>query len=665
MNETLAKYIKPYVFVNYDTKEGDIYYCECGEILKIKNEEETKELNASIKETEDSLLKMSQDDDDFQNEFASIYKGMKLDFEDDICCPGCKKDFREANTKDLLITHGTNFISNFLFEEDDVNVTLKYTVLGPDLSSMEKINYFEKTKYLRFEKLSKKIFFKDYTGNEIEFDLDEVVKFTNLFFVFDTVKVVNIMEMHFFIGRLANFIMDSQNIDIIKELLESLRGQVGSAGLDVIKKITSMFMGIIKYSNLSTIAMTKGPVFLYDLMNECDIPKPEIFSENNVTSPIKIFNFLVQNHIKNINAEVNEDNKEVHDFKFKSSKRINFDTTGENVELEDLIEEEEMVIRVNINDSRGKVKLEKGVYQVEDAIADGTVSKFIFNKIEKFNQYKRIIKFLKHVNKQELILMLQKYDADFLATVVDAIYFRKQVPFKDLERILDIILDFVRIMSLRQSEELDGKVKMDYNAISHFSFINYDDALMMMEVLKFDPKVHFNKIRTFEELNEYHNYLIKYFSVLKDEEKNGGILEFTSKFRMLEDKLDYEGPLEFRILSTPNLIIKEGVEMRHSASAYARNVAQGNYLIGQIFDNDSKRKATEPQRFTIGFTYNKLSGLEFEQVKGFANETGDGIPKKTDRFKKLMMEWLTIKDISFRPIGDLKLLENLGNDTNN
>ena len=81
--------------------------------------------------------------------------------------------------------------------------------------------------------------------------------------------------------------------------------------------------------------------------------------------------------------------------------------------------------------------------------------------------------------------------------------------------------------------------------------------------------------------------------------------------------------------------------------------------MGQIFDNDPNRKENEPPRFTIGFTYNKLSGLEFEQVKGFANETGDGIPKKTDRFKKLMMEWLTNKDISFRPIGDLKLTEEL------
>jgi hypothetical protein len=178
---------------------------------------------------------------------------------------------------------------------------------------------------------------------------------------------------------------------------------------------------------------------------------------------------------------------------------------------------------------------------------------------------------------------------------------------------------------------------------------------MMMEVLEFDPKVDFNKIRTWKELNEYHDNLVKYFSVLKDEEKNGSIMDFVSKFRFLESSQGYDGPLEIRLLSTPGMIINEGVEMRHSASAYARNVAQGWYLMGQVYDKDPSRTDAEPPRYTIGFNYDKLAGLEFDQVKGFANELGDGIPKKTDRFKKLMMEWLTAKDISFRPINDLKL----------
>ena len=132
-------------------------------------------------------------------------------------------------------------------------------------------------------------------------------------------------------------------------------------------------------------------------------------------------------------------------------------------------------------------------------------------------------------------------------------------------------------------------------------------------------------------------------------------MDFVSKFRFLESKDDYKGPLEIKLLSTPGMIIKEGIEMRHSASAYARNVAQGWYLMGQVYDRDPSRTELEPPRYTIGFKYDKLAGLDFDQAKGFANELGEGIPKKTDRFKKLLMEWLTIKDISYRPILDLKL----------
>jgi hypothetical protein len=179
---------------------------------------------------------------------------------------------------------------------------------------------------------------------------------------------------------------------------------------------------------------------------------------------------------------------------------------------------------------------------------------------------------------------------------------------------------------------------------------------MMMAVLKFDPKIHFNKIKTFKELREYHDNLVKYFSVLKDEEKNGSIMDFVSKFKFIEDRANYDGPLEFKLLSTPGMIINEGIQMRHSAAAYATKVAQGFYLMAQVYDKSPERGEDEPPRYTIGFDYNKNTGLEFDQVKGFANELGEGMPKKRDRFKKELMKWMTIKDISYRPIGDIKLL---------
>ena len=657
------KYTDNYLFVNHDTPVGDVYYCDCGEIFaKVDTDDDLKN---ELITTSESINNMSVDEE-MMTEFKDIYKGVKLGTEEEVRCPGCDRNFQSSFNKENFVVNKESFISGYSFVETKDSLMLYYSVIKTDLNSLECVNFSEEYKYLRFEKDTKKLFIKDFKLEEREFDLDEVINIVNSFFVFDTAKVVNLFDMHLFVGRIANFIMDAKNINIVQELLENLRSKVGDSGLEVIKKITSMFFGIIKYSNLSTIAMTKSSIFLYDLMSECKIPKPQVLIDNQITSPIKIFNFLIQNYINKLNEEVNSDNKDVHAFTFKSKTRIDYDEKGDNVNVTDL--DEEKIIQINITNNNsyqdGKVKIDKGQYQVEDAVSDGSVSKFIFKKINHFSEYKKIIKFFKLVNKQELIILLQRYDIDFLTTVIDLLYFRNKTSFKDLEKMLDIIYDYTALKSKENCAVMDGVLRINYSFTKGFNFISYDDTLMMMEVLQFDPKVDFNKIRTWKELNEYHDNLVKYFAVLKDEEKNGSIMDFVSKFKFLEHSKEYDSPIEIRLLSTPGMIIKEGIEMRHSASAYARNVAQGRYLMGQIYDRDPERTNSEPDKFTIGFTYDKLAGLEFDQVKGFANELGEGIPKKTDRFKKLMMEWLTAKDISFRPINDLKLTgDNVNNDS--
>jgi hypothetical protein len=46
-----------------------------------------------------------------------------------------------------------------------------------------------------------------------------------------------------------------------------------------------------------------------------------------------------------------------------------------------------------------------------------------------------------------------------------------------------------------------------FEVLKDFDFIPYDDSLMMMTVLNFDKKRHFDKIKTWKELNEYHDNL--------------------------------------------------------------------------------------------------------------------------------------------------------------
>lgn len=634
-----------FVFTKGDT---DRYFCSCGEQFQIINEEEVVELEEVL----------GSDDDEI---YGSIYKDIKLSFDAEVKCPHCEKNYNNPDNKRKLISINEYFISGFEFIETDVDLIFYYAKACPGIASRTseegeeyKVVFDEKIKYIRFEKESKSLFFQDFGDSpEVEFDLDEVIKYVDMFFTSDTDKIINFFKLHMYINRLANFVSDTKNTQIVSEFLEHIRNTPNDVGVPYTKKLLSIFYGIIKYSNLSTVALTKGSQFLYDLMLKCDIPNSKEMEESGATSPVKIFNFLVTKYINKLNEEVNLDNKEAHDFVYKSKQRVEYEN-DKNRDEEDLnyeVKEDDIdalyKVRENKEYKGGKVVQVDGRYHVLDAVEDGTISKFIFKTIRDFSDYTQLIKYFKFYDKHELIALIQKHDIDLLTHAIEAIYFRKKMEFKELSRVLSIIDTF-----------LDSRFFFkDYNNVHQFSFVEYDDAQMMMEIMEFDPKKHFTKIDNYDDLVEYHDMLVKYYKVRSDEQNIGAIKDFVSKFKFLESKEDYDGPIEIVLHDSPGMIIKEGVEMRHSASAYAINVAQGTYVLGSIYDRDPERPEDEMERFTIGFTYNKnYNELEFDQVKGFGNKRG------SNRFKRHMMDFLTEKDISFKPIKDLKLDEEYGDE---
>jgi hypothetical protein len=598
-------------------------------------------------------------------EFGDLYKNINMSMHEKVECPSCKKSFLKEENRKKLITKGVYFVSGFKFEESDSESKLYYSKVKFDYKS--DFEFIEEYKYIKVDKKEKSLFYRDYNGIEQEFDLDEVVYFVDKLLKTDIQTIHNAFDVHTFIHSLSNLVIDSGNIDIMTEMIDSIKNRNGDMGLDVIKKVIIIFLGIIKYSNLSTIAMTKGPMFLYDMMIECKLPKPNILIDNKITSPIKIFNFLAQNYVSELGKDISEDDKDKQEFVFKSKQLIEFETIlddkGETIknrqgdEITKAIvktSDKEKTLNINFTNNRnykvGRVKDTGSGFGVIEAIEDGGVSKFIFKNIKKFSDYKYIIKYFKLINKQEIIVLLQKYDLEFLSYAVDLLYFREKVTdFKEFQRVLDIMLDFVEQKSKLPSVVNNKTQDSKFETLKDFDFIPYDDSLMMMTVLKFDRKRHFDKIKSWNELNEYHDNLVKYFKTIKSEEKNGAIEKFVSQFSFLEDRGNYDGPLEVKLLSTPAMIIKEGVELRHSGAAYAKNVASGQYLMGQVFDKDENRKEDELIRYTIGFKHDKYKGLVFDQIKGFANKLG------SNRFKRLVMDWLEIKDVSFQPIKDLKI----------
>jgi len=630
---------------------ADRYFCNCGEQFLSANEEEVVDLQRVLSgEIEEDEL------------YSGIYKDIKLSLDKKVHCPHCDKNYNNPDIKRKLIPIGEFFISGYEFQETNVDLLIYFAKVSPGMAKRDnddgikeyKVVFDETIKYIRFEKETKRLFYRDFGNHEeIEFGLESVITYVNKFFTVETDKVIDIYKLHMYINRLANFVSDTRNGNIVHEFLAFIRSAPNEVGINFIKKLLSIFYGIIKYSNLSTVALTKSSQFLYELMLECDIPSSEEMEKSGATSPVNIFNFLVNKYINKLNEEVNEDNKDAHDFSFKSKNRVEYekDTNKSeddlNYKVVDDKSEASYLVRQNKSYKGGKVVSSDGKFQVLDAVEDGTISKFIYKKIENFSQYKQIIKYFKFYDKKGVINLLQKYELDLLTHAIDTFYFRSKMEPGELDRVLQIIDSFVDTRFFFK----------DYKNVKDFSFVEYDDAKLMMEVMEFDPKKQFNKIKTYDELVEYHDNLVKFYKVKSEIEKSGAIEEFVSKFRFLETRGedDYDGPLEIVLFDTAGRIMKEGPEMRHSASEYAVNVAQGTYLMGSVFDRDPNRPAKEMERYTIGFKYDsKYKELVFDQVKGFANELG------SNRFKKLVMDYLTDKDISFQPIKDLRLKDEDG-----
>lgn len=639
-----------FCFLFNDIKnDKKIYFCNCGTTTEYDLSCEEK--NLAIKND----IEAHEENDEFDDLFKSI-----LNSQDDNSnkCKKCNKNFYSLENQKKLVFDNNIFACYYYFQENNDDIFLYCYKIKPNVLILEKkyiLDFNKNIKYVRFNKLSKKLFFKNDTDPEFEFDLDKINLIANEILIEERINIYNLYSIQIYINILSKYVIDINNTNVVEELLNEAKNKFNDTGFQSIKKIISIFWAIIKYSNLSTIALTKGCKFLYDLLCECDVPNSQYMKDWNLTSPIPIFNYLVGNYIKKINEEVNEDNKDVHEFIFKSSQMVKYnDEKGKY----DVIPAEEKQMKIVYKDNKnyktGKISHDKNSnkFHVIEFSNDINASKFIYKNITKFYDYKQLLKYFKFYNKQQIITLLQKYNLSLLINIIDLIYFRDNIDIKELERIIVIINDFALNETLKKNPRLNiENVNIDYNNVNNFDFVYYDDSVMMMEVLKFDPKKEFNKIKTYSALVEYHNNLVKYFNVVSDKEKNEKFKNFVDRFKYLENRDDYNGPIELKIISSPSMLINEGVQMKHSASSYSKKVLTESYLICQIFDNSDNLTENDLKRFTIGFVFDSLNGLEFDQVKGFANKQG------SDRFKKLLMEFLTAKDISFRPIKDLKLLE--------
>jgi hypothetical protein len=675
MRELISKdaIAKDFTF-HYDNLDNNVdqFFCRCGHRIDMDRKTSASEIKVSVREGNDIT--------DFTNLFGS---GSIARF--NLNCDKCNTDYSTIENSRYVQEANKEFMESYCFQEDDNSIRIiKQRFAGHVIKEEVRTAFVVKTEsdntielretlyWIRFNKEDKKLFYKSATEIEHEITLDKVLSIVKTFFSpvivtgnerKETVKFTErLFDVHLFVDRMANFVSDSKNMNIIEEIMSQM---VGKAGLDIIEKVTSIFFGIISYSNLSTIALTKGTVFLYDMMNDCHLPNVKELSDNGATSPLKIFNYLVNYKNVEIIEEFKADDKESAGYVFKGKggleTNLKFDSK-------------------RFDQARQTERTHEGEIFIKEDITKKSVSPYIFNKIIKFSDYKILIKYTKFISYAELIELVKKHDIRLLVGIMNIIEMRNGLNIAVINQFLSLGMDAVRRKALLDKNIINSKLDSkfvrdqysnieedlekspivfdealenelvelyDFTVLKYFDFTNYDDSLRMIFALRWDPAKEFYKLKTIESIEEYHDQLQEHFSLLSDDEKNKDFTTFVRKYQFLED---YDSAIfKIRTIKTPDSLLNQAKEMKNCASSYVNRVSSQQYLLCIIEDTDPLKDKKEVDKYMLGLRADKRCMLEFDQVKGPCNIQG------SDRFKKNMMKYLEDKDISYKELSDLRL----------
>lgn len=642
--------LKGFTFHYDDLKtDTDIFFCKCGHITRKNRQEVATEMKISIKEGAEIT------------DFTNLFDGENM-ARFTLLCENCGVDYSTKETSGLVQYCGTKFFEAYCFQEDENDVKLlKQRFIAEAESKNQQtnepaINLEETLSWIRFNKESKILYFKEFDKEEKSFNLDSVMSNVNSFFLADESKVTErLFDVHLFVDRMANFVADSHNINIIDELMNQM---VGKSGLDIITKVTSIFLGIICYSNLSTIALTKGTMFLFDMMNDCQLPNPQELSDNNATSPLKIFNYLVNYKNEEISKELDANDKSKVGYVYKAK------DTGR-----------EMTFKFDasrFDKNRQTDNTKDGMFLRED-ITKKSVSPYIFNTIERFTDYKIIIKYTKFISYTELVELVRRNNINLLINLWSSLEYRADMNLNNINQIVSLAissLERIRLLGFHrttsdlkfqrnqfinsestENKEIDietevAKVPLNYSLLNNFDLTIYDDSLRMLRALAWDVNKEFSKIKTMDELESYHDKLSEYFNMLSSEQKNKDFVDFVFKYKVLEE---YDKNLKVRLIKTPESLLTYAKKLKNCAGSYVIRVADAQYLLCMVEDIDPNRPEDEISEYMLGMTANKYGKLEFDQIKGACNKQG------TDRFKQNVMEFLQEKEISYKELADIRL----------
>jgi len=245
------------------------------------------------------------------------------------------------------VSEGQTFASGFHTDTDADNLFIYYYHVR-FVRDDEGYDTVVKYKKLSFSKIDSSATYKSIDSDEeFKIDLSDITSVCQDFLSRDSEYVIGLHNLHHFINSLANFVPDADSIHVMQEIISKIRGSKDT-GLGELQKVLSIFMAVRLYSNLSTVAITKGAEFLYDVMVKCHLPSLEEIQAAEVTSPLAIFNFLIKNYIDQVNDDISGEDRNVRDFIYKTDVEMKLEDQSD--DSSELIvshgDEKEMTIKV-------------------------------------------------------------------------------------------------------------------------------------------------------------------------------------------------------------------------------------------------------------------------------------------------------------------------------
>ena len=441
----------------------------------------------------------------------------------------------------------------------------------------------------------------------------------------ETIKTVdNLIDIHVFIGRLANFIKDAKNIDFISGLMEEINGTRSykmNDCLPILTKVTSIILAISKHESMSTIALTKNALFLFELLKECDLPKSTYLKEKKLTKPVQIFSFLINLENKKVQDDIEKQDNSKQKILHKSAKL----SSGQEIVFENNFKTASFDKGLNIKKSKD------GTLVLKDDMENKQISPLIYNKINSIKEYKKLIKYTKFVDYNYLVNLTEKHEISFLNELYDFFEFRGDMNKNMLEYFIKLYIDY---------KKTNGE--FDYTFTHYLQ--NFDDCLRMINSLKWDVNKHLLSIKTCSEIIKYHDWLVKQYNI--------SYQNFVDKYKMIENYNNKD--IRIKIINSIESLMYWAKELNNCSASYATRVLNQNYLLAMVeyktFKEDEEK--SHLKNFMMGFSVDKRGMLEFDQIKSTNNQ------RASTKLKLLIMDYLREKDITFREVADLSITIN-------